>query len=68
MSRPGEVPTAAGWEVSRVYFRRERGNVQPMYVIKNPPSGLARISSVIEASSARLLLRNLGLYGLEVSK
>lgn len=41
---------------------------EPMYVKKNPPSGFARTSSAIDASSARSLFRKLGLYGSLVSK
>jgi hypothetical protein len=33
---------------------------EPMYVIKKPPSGLARTSSAMEERIARLLFLNLG--------
>jgi hypothetical protein len=39
-----------------------------MYVMKNPPSGLARISSVMDERRARLDFLNFGWYGLLVSK
>jgi hypothetical protein len=41
---------------------------EPMYVMKKPPSGLARISSAIDARMARSLFLKEGLYGSVVSK
>lgn len=83
MRRPGDVPTAARTN-QQGYWIGIRSNLHPMYVIRNPllmcqpwnifllngsyPSGLARISSVIELRMALLLFLNVGWYGLETSK
>ena len=69
-SRPGDVPTADPMYVMRNPLARiSTLQDQMKYMMRDTyPSGLARISSVMEESKARLLFLNFGRYGLETSK